>query len=44
MSKIMILIINDSKSMRLFLEKIVKSFTDCELLNSCFSGDDAMKM
>ena len=42
MSKTGILIINDSKSMRIFLEKIVKSFTDCELLDSCFDGDDAI--
>ena len=42
MSKERILIINDSRSMRIFLEKIVKSFTDCELMNSCTGGDDAM--
>ena len=42
MSKIGILIINDSRSMRLFLEKIVKSFSDCELMSSCWDGDDAV--
>jgi len=42
MSKVGILIINDSRSMRIFLEKIVKSFSDCKLLNSCVGGDDAM--
>ena len=30
MSKIQILIINDSRSMRLFLENVIKSFSDCE--------------
>jgi two-component system chemotaxis response regulator CheB len=42
MSKIMILIINDSRSMRLFLENIVKSFSDCELMISCMDGNNAM--
>jgi two-component system chemotaxis response regulator CheB len=42
MSKIGILIINDSRSMRIFLEKIVKSFSDCELMSSCWDGDDAI--
>ena len=42
MSKIVILIINDSKSMRLFLESMVKSFTDCELLSSCVDGNNAI--
>ena len=42
MSKIQILIINDSRSMRLFLENIIKSFSDCEMMASCMDGNNAM--
>jgi two-component system chemotaxis response regulator CheB len=42
MSKIQILIINDSRSMRMFLENMVKSFSDCEMMASCMDGNNAM--
>lgn len=28
--------------MRMFLENIIKSFSDCEIMTSCRDGDDAM--
>ena len=42
MAKIKILIINDSRSMRVFLEKVIKTFPDCELLNSSLDGENAI--
>ena len=42
MSKIGILIVNDSRTMRLFLENIIKTFSDCEIMPSCSDGKNAM--
>lgn len=36
------MIINDSRAMRLFLEDIVKSYADCEVIGSYFDGKLAL--
>ena len=38
MPKMKIMIINDSKSMRLFLEDVVRSYHDCEVIGSYFDA------
>ena len=43
MTKIEVLIINDSRTMRVFLENIIKSFPDCKLLNSSLNGESAIR-
>lgn len=36
------MIINDSRTMRLFLEDIIKSYSDCEIMRSHFDGNSAL--
>lgn len=46
MQKTSVMIINDSRSMRLFLEEAIKSFADFEIIGSYFDGNlalDALK-
>ncbi|MCH7967309.1 MAG: response regulator [Thaumarchaeota archaeon] len=42
MPKIKIMIINDSRAMRLFLEDMIKSYADCEIIGSYFDGNIAL--
>lgn len=42
MQKTSIMIINDSRAMRLFLEEVVKSFADFEIIGSYFDGGIAL--
>ncbi len=42
MPKMKIMIINDSRAMRLFLEDVIKSYTDCEVIGSYFDGNIAL--
>jgi len=42
MQKTSIMIINDSRAMRLFLEEAVKSFADFEIIGSYFDGSIAL--
>ena len=42
MQKTRVMIINDSRSMRLFLEEVVKSFADFEIIGSYFDGNLAL--
>lgn len=43
MSKIRIMIINDSLSIRCFLEEVIKSYPDCEISSSHLGGSVALK-
>jgi len=36
------MIVNDSRAMRVFLEDVVKSCTDCEVIGSYFNGEIAL--
>jgi two-component system chemotaxis response regulator CheB len=42
MLKTKIMIINDSRTMRFFLEDIIKSYSDCEIMRSHFDGNSAL--
>ena len=42
MQKTSIMIVNDSRAMRLFLEEVVKSFEDFEIIGSYFDGSVAL--
>lgn len=42
MQKTSVMIINDSRSMRLFLEEVIKSFADFEIIGSYFDGSVAL--
>jgi chemotaxis response regulator CheB len=43
MQKTSVMIINDSRAMRLFLEDVVKSLADCEISGSYFDGNVALE-
>jgi len=43
MIKTRVMIVNDSRTMRLFLEDIINSFSDCELIRSCIDGNNAIE-
>lgn len=40
--KMKIMIINDSKAMRLFLEETIKSYSDCQIIGSYFDANHAL--
>ena len=42
MAKMKIMIINDSRAMRLFLENMIKSYADCDIIGSCDNGNVAL--
>ncbi len=37
-----VMIVNDSRAMRLFIEDIIKSFSECEIIGSYFDGEQAL--